>query len=61
MFNERQREEILMLNGIEDWLNCPECGSGDVEFRGGYRENGVQCQRCGLKEGDLEPPDDWER
>lgn len=39
--------------GIKRWLSCPSCGSGAVEFtRGGYRENPVECQSCGLTEGE---------
>lgn len=39
------------MAGIHDWLRCPECGSGRVEFTGqGYRENAVQCKSCGNRE-----------
>lgn len=42
------------FKSFTELMNCPDCGSINVQVEGGgYRENGVYCDRCGLEEGDL--------
>lgn len=60
------RENELVCTGFDcDWsendgfkrftelMECPDCGSWRVDVKGGYRENGVYCEECGLEEGDM--------